>query len=92
MNAEFILRSGKYKGKSYRWVETYQPWYIRWVLENRPEMLREHNKPNVNKSNTNKEDDTEDEETISEREWKRSKLMVPNLSFFNENGTNTNKE
>lgn len=37
-----ILRSGKYKGYTIQEVNRIAPWYIRWVQENRPEMLREH--------------------------------------------------
>ena len=37
-----ILRSGKYKGYTIQEVNRIAPWYIRWVQENRPEMLKEH--------------------------------------------------
>ena len=37
-----IFRSGKYQGYSVDEVRRMAPWYIRWVEENRPEMLREH--------------------------------------------------
>lgn len=36
-----IFRSGKYQGYSVDEVRRMAPWYIRWVQENRPEMLRE---------------------------------------------------
>jgi hypothetical protein len=36
-----IFRSGKYQGYSVDEVRRIAPWYIRWVQENRPEMLRE---------------------------------------------------
>lgn len=36
-----IFRSGKYQGYSVDEVRRMAPWYIRWVEENRPEMLRE---------------------------------------------------
>jgi hypothetical protein len=36
-----IFRSGKYQGYSVDEVRRIAPWYIRWVEENRPEMLRE---------------------------------------------------
>jgi hypothetical protein len=35
-----ILRSGKYKGKKWTDVQTYDKGYIEWVRENRPEMLK----------------------------------------------------
>ena len=37
-----ILRSGKYKGYTLQEVQRIAPWYILWVQENRPEMLKEH--------------------------------------------------
>lgn len=36
-----ILRSGKYKGYTLQEVQRIAPWYIQWVHENRPEMLKE---------------------------------------------------
>ena len=36
-----IFRSGKYQGYSIKEVRRIAPWYIRWVEENRPEMLKE---------------------------------------------------
>jgi len=36
-----IFRSGKYQGYTIEEVTQMAPWYIRWVKENRPEMLRE---------------------------------------------------
>ena len=35
-----ILRSGKYKGQSWTDVQQFDPVYIRWIRENRPEMLK----------------------------------------------------
>ena len=35
-----IFRTGKYKGKSVDYVRRIAPWYIEWVRENRPEMLK----------------------------------------------------
>ena len=37
-----VFRSGKYQGYTIEEVTRIAPWYIRWVRENRPEMLREH--------------------------------------------------
>ena len=37
-----VFRSGKYQGSTIEEVTRIAPWYIRWVRENRPEMLREH--------------------------------------------------
>tara|TARA_R110001592_G_scaffold206900_2_gene457630 strand:+ start:97 stop:318 length:222 start_codon:yes stop_codon:yes gene_type:complete len=39
------FRSGKYKGVDVETVKRMAPWYIQWVRENRPEMLRASNKP-----------------------------------------------
>jgi len=39
-----ILRSGKYKGMDLDEVQQYDSQYIRWIKENRPEMLKV-NKP-----------------------------------------------
>ena len=36
-----VFRSGKYQGYTVEEVTQIAPWYIRWVRENRPEMLRE---------------------------------------------------
>ena len=35
------LRSGKYAGMQVTHVQQIAPWYIDWVEQNRPEMLRE---------------------------------------------------
>ena len=43
-----ILRSGKYKGQSWTDVQQFDPGYIRWIRENRPEMLK-FSKPKVSK-------------------------------------------
>lgn len=37
-----ILRSGKYKGQRWTDVQQFDPGYIRWIRENRPEMLKSH--------------------------------------------------
>ena len=35
------FRSGKYAGLTVEHVKKIAPWYIQWVRENRPEMLKE---------------------------------------------------
>ena len=35
------FRSGKYAGLTVEHVKKIAPWYIQWVRENRPEMLRD---------------------------------------------------
>jgi len=41
MNDDFIIRTGKYAGKTLLWVEEFDSDYLDWVKENRPEMLKE---------------------------------------------------
>ena len=36
------FRSGKYAGLTVEHVKSIAPWYIKWVKENRPEMLKDH--------------------------------------------------
>ena len=45
------FRSGKYAGLSIAHVQEIAPWYIAWVKQNRPEMLRER-KPGKPKGNS----------------------------------------
>ena len=54
-----ILRSGKYKGKKWTDVQTYDPGYIQWVRENRPEMLKSQ-KTTVKEENYSYLDEIED--------------------------------
>lgn len=44
MRPDFKFRTGKHSGRTYEWVEDNDPSYIDWVLENRPEMLKEESK------------------------------------------------
>lgn len=37
-----VFRSGKYAGMTPSDVNKVAPWYIKWVRENRPEMLKDH--------------------------------------------------
>ena len=39
------FRTGKYAGLTVEYVKKIAPWYIQWVRENRPEMLRESRQP-----------------------------------------------
>src|ERR1035441_6828497 len=47
MSTNFILRSGKYVGKTMEWVENHDPSYLVWVEENRPQMLKEPKKVEI---------------------------------------------
>ena len=72
----FILRSGKYVGKSLEEIKKLDLSYVRWIEENRPEMLKEHNekkKPKILKRIEPKEDF----EIVPS-------AIQPNLNFFNE--------
>ena len=59
-----ILRSGKHKGKKWTDVQTYDPGYIRWVRENRPEMLKSHSKPK-SKDESNELDEIKDNKSLN---------------------------
>ena len=59
-----ILRSGKYKGKKWTDVQTYDPGYIQWVRENRPEMLKSHSKPK-SKDVSNELDEIKDNKSLN---------------------------
>lgn len=48
-----IFRTGKHAGKSLEEVQKIEPGYIRWIKENRPEMLKERKQQT--KSETPKE-------------------------------------
>ena len=59
-----ILRSGKYKGKKWTDVQTYYPGYIRWIRENRPEMLKSYSKPK-SKDESNELDEIKDSKSLN---------------------------
>jgi len=40
MDSNITLRSGKYAGKTVKWLEENDRGYLNWVKENRPEMLK----------------------------------------------------
>jgi len=65
---DFVLRTGKFAGKTYAEVADKNPWYIDWVIDNRPEMLIERPKAKT--------------DGMTPRE-KFNKLM-PNTNFDNE--------
>ena len=41
MNDDFVLRSGKYAGKSIGWLKSNNQNYLNWAMENQPNMLKE---------------------------------------------------
>lgn len=68
MNDDFVLRSGKYAGKSIKWLKSNNKNYLNWVVENQPNMLKEVKKI---------------EPKIIEIVLP-TKTMIPNLNFDNE--------
>ena len=74
MNDDFILRSGKYVGKTIQWLKINNPQYLEWITLNKPTMLvgsKQQDKPKTEIS---------DEEIVS--------AMKPNLNFDNEKQIN----
>ena len=68
-----VFRSGKYQGYTIEEVTRIAPWYIRWVRENRPEMLRERTPKKVVQV-------VEDEEVTS-NQYKNIKPATPEEAF-----------
>lgn len=81
MNDGFILRSGKYAGKTVNHVRDIDNWYLVWVEENRPEMLKEI-KPKIAKP-------SKSTEMVSVST--KSTAMSPNLNFYNEGPSELSK-
>lgn len=73
MDKNFVLKGGKYNGKTYGWVLQNFPSYISWCKENAPNMLKERPVPVPNIET--KEIKFRDEPI---------KSLVPNLNFWNE--------
>jgi len=44
MDLKHVFRTGKYSGRTVQYVYSNDRRYFNWVLENRPEMLKSHNK------------------------------------------------
>ena len=70
MDDLFILRSGKYAGKTLEWLRRNDPQYLEWITLNQPRMLQGPKQPVKLKT------EIPDEETVS--------VMKPNLNFDNE--------
>jgi len=77
---QFKFRTGKFAGKTYGWVCDNHPWYIEWVIENRPEMLREHKKQKKKKQKLNPMPKLS-EEYIKEMRWASGRDIKPNKEF-----------
>jgi hypothetical protein len=68
VTTDFVFRSGKYRNKTYEWVSKINPSYIDWVIENRPEMLKEQIKVKT--------------DGMTPRE--KFQALMPNTNFENE--------
>jgi hypothetical protein len=68
------FRTGKYAGMTLEHVKKIAPWYIQWVRENRPEMLRDRT-PSKHKPPT---------ERIEPPEVDGKYRIQPNLDFGSE--------
>ena len=84
----FILRSGKHKGKSIALVRKIDKGYLDWVAENQPKMLEESKgkqKPAEPISQKTREERIEYRiypDSLDESEKKN--VLTPNLKFLNE--------
>lgn len=70
MDDNFILRYGKYAGKTIEWLKRNNPQYLEWVTLNQPKMLEN------TKQSEPKKTELSDEETVS--------AIKPNMNFDNE--------
>jgi hypothetical protein len=70
MNDDFILRSGKYVGKTTQWLKRNDPQYLEWVTLNQPKMLVEFKKTIKPETELPKEEPTN--------------AIKPNMNFDNE--------
>jgi len=73
MNDKFVLRYGKYAGKTIGWLKENQSGYLSWVKENQPNMLKgSEDKP---KAEVEKELKFRDKPVTS---------LEPNMDFWDE--------
>jgi hypothetical protein len=70
MSDDFILRYGKYAGKTVGWLKKNNSNYLAWVKENKPDMLKPLAKVEPKK--------------IVENEILKDGKFKPNLNFDNE--------
>ncbi len=45
MNLQFQLRTGKHTGKTIEWLQKNEPYYLAWIKENAPGMIKGANAP-----------------------------------------------
>ena len=69
-----VFRSGKYQGYTIEEVTRIAPWYIRWVRENRPEMLRE-------RTPTKKAVQVVEDEEVTSNQYKNIRPATPEEAF-----------
>ncbi len=74
MNPEFILRSGKYAGKTYQWILENDSSYLVWITDNRPEMLKE----------IKKKPEVKEVKVVNIKEDSQPFTLKPNDNFYNE--------
>lgn len=86
MYNSFTFRSGKYKGKSYEWVQDNDPRYIDWVIMERPEMIQERSRKTQYVEPAYLQEDEDEESTA---QWKP---LTPNYNFDNETAMTTTNE
>jgi hypothetical protein len=75
MDKDFVLRTGKYSGKTIGWLKDNDYRYFIWIQENRPEMLKSSNKEINN--------DTKPKKELKFRDHAFSSIQ-PNMDFWNE--------
>ena len=74
MDRNFILKYGKFAGKSIAWLEENNKGYLKWAIENAPNLLKAPKPKEPPKSVSKEVKGVE----ISD------KAMTPNMNFWNE--------
>ena len=75
MNGKFVLRTGKFAGKTVDWLRDNNPMYLLWVEENQPNMLKEKTSKIVQSKPVDKKKVLPDYVESA---------MKPNTNFYNE--------
>lgn len=83
VNDSFVFRSGEYTGKTVGLVKKLNPSYIKWVQENRPEMLKERKSFNPIDKPTQK---VPRKEVPDDSEVEPKTTLKENTNFLNEKG------
>lgn len=79
MDDNFVLKKGKYAGKSIGLIKKINPSYLEWVKDNAPGMLKEKKKPKPPEPSgpAQRREPPPDSEVVESS-------LKPNLNFFNE--------